>query len=234
MCSYLGKKAMKAESNFNRALREAVSGELSDAILHEAKIPHTFSDGFLRKMDKLTKAEKSRFWRMTSTVPKRFAVIMASLLIITLTACSIPSVRAAVVGFIKETYDNCVRLFTGDVGSNKISDQYGLTELPDGFTETDRTESNSRRIVSYQNANGNQIILTQNTAEDYSVFLDNENGKLSEISISDMNVTVYESDDCTVAVWLQDSYAFHLAVYGDYDTDSIIRLIKSVQPSKAK
>lgn len=106
MCSYLGKKAMKAENNFNRALREAVSGELSDAILHEAKIPHTFSDGFLRKMDKLTKAEKSRFWRMTSTVPKRFAVIMASLLIITLTACSIPSVRAAVVGFIKETYGN--------------------------------------------------------------------------------------------------------------------------------
>ena len=73
MCSYLGKKAMKAENNFNRALREAVSGELSDAILHEAKIPHTFSDGFLRKMDKLTKAEKSRFWRMTSTVPKSFA-----------------------------------------------------------------------------------------------------------------------------------------------------------------
>ncbi|MEF2688323.1 MAG: DUF4367 domain-containing protein, partial [Christensenellales bacterium] len=215
---------MKAENNFNRALREAVSGELSDAILHEAKIPHTFSDGFLRKMDKLTKAEKSRFWRMTSTVPKRFAVIMASLLIITLTACSIPSVRAAVVGFIKETYDNCVRLFTGDVGSNKISDQYGLTELPDGFTETDRTESNSRRIVSYQNANGNQIILTQNTAEDYSVFLDNENGKLSEITLSDMNISVYKSDDCTVGIWLQDEYAFHLTVYGDYDMDFIMKL----------
>lgn len=80
---------MIAENNFNRALREAVSSELSDAILHEAKNPHTFSDDFLRKMDKLTKAEQSRFWRMTSTVPKRIAVIMASLLIITLTACSI-------------------------------------------------------------------------------------------------------------------------------------------------
>ena len=112
------------ENSFNRALREVISGEFSNIPLHEAEIPHTFSNGFLRKMDKLTKAEKNRFWRMTSTAPKRFAVIMASLLIITLTACSIPSVRAAVVGFIKETYDNCVRLFTGDVGSNKISDQY--------------------------------------------------------------------------------------------------------------
>lgn len=171
---------------------------------------------------------------MTNTAPRRVAVVLASLLIIILTACSIPPVRAAVVGFIKETYDNCVRLFTGDVGSNKISDQYGLTELPDGFTETDRTESNSRRIVSYQNANGNQIILAQSITEDYSVFLDNENGKLSEISISDMNVSVYESDDCTVAVWLQDSYAFHLAVYGDYDMDFMIRLIEAVQPSTTK
>ena len=183
MCSYLGKKAMKAENNFNRALREAVSGELSDAILHEAKIPHTFSDGFLRKMDKLTKAEKSRFWRMTSTVPKRIAVIMASLLIITLTACSIPSVRAAVVGFIKETYDNCIRLFTGGVGSNNISDQYGITELPDGFAEIGRKESDARCIVCYQNEKGDQIVLTQSITEDHSIFLDNENGELSEITL---------------------------------------------------
>lgn len=222
------------ENNLSIALREVVSSEFSNIPINEDEINYTFSNRFLNRMDKLTKVEKSRFWRMTNTAPRRVAVVLASLLIIILTACSIPPVRAAVVGFIKETYDNCVRLFTGDVGSNKISDQYGLTELPDGFTETDRTESNSRRIVSYQNANGNQIILAQSITEDYSVFLDNENGKLSEISISDMNVSVYDSDDCTVAVWLQDSYAFHLAVYGDYDMDFIIRLIEAVQPSTTK
>lgn len=221
---------MIAENNFYRALREAVSGELSDAILHEAKIPHTFSDDFLCKMDKLTRAEKRRFWRMTSTVPKRIAVIMASFLIITLTACSIPSVRAAVIGFIKETYDNCIRLFTNDVGSNIISVQYGITELPDGFAEISRKESDARYIVNYQNAKGVQIILTQSIAEDYSIFLDNENWELSEISLSGMNVSVYKSDDCTVGIWLQDEYAFHLTVYGDYDVDFLIRLIEGVRP----
>lgn len=222
------------ENNLSIALREVVSSEFSNIPMNEDEIHYTFSNRFLNKMDKLTKAEKSRFWRMTNTAPRRVAVVLVSLLIIILTACSIPPVRAAVVGFIKETCDNCVRLFTGDVGSNKISDQYGLTELPDGFTETDRKESNSRRIVSYQNAKGDQIILSQSITEDYSVFLDNENGELSEINISDMNVSVYESDDCTVAVWLQDSYAFHLAVYGDYDMDFMIRLIEAVQPSKTK
>ena len=217
------------ENSFNRALREVISGEFSNIPLHEAEIPHTFSNGFLRKMDKLTKAEKNRFWRMTSRAPKRFAVIMASLLIITLTACSIPSVRAAVVGFIKETYNNCIRLFTDDGGRNKLSEQYGFTALPDGFTEISRKESNARYIVSYQKANGDQIILTQSIAEDYSIFLDNENGELSEIDLSGTNVSVYESDDCTVAIWLQDSYAFHLTIYGDYDIDYIIDLVGTVQ-----
>ena len=217
------------ENNLSMALREVVSSEFSNIPINEDEINYTFSNRFLNKMDKLTKAEKSRFWRMTNTAPRRVAVVLASLLIIILTACSIPPVRAAVVGFIKETYDNCVRLFTGDVGSNKISDQYGLTELPDGFTETGRTESNSRRIVSYQNAYGNQIIFTHSTAEDYSVFLDNEDGELSEIDISGINVSVYESDDCMVAVWLQDQYAFHLTVYGDYGIDYIIDLAGTVQ-----
>lgn len=222
------------ENNLSIALREVVSSEFSNIPMNEDEIHYTFSNRFLNKMDKLTKAEKSRFWRMTNTAPRRVAVVLASLLIIILTACSIPPVRAAVVGFIKETYDNCIHFFTGEVGSTKISVQYGLTELPDGITETSRKESNSRRIVSYQNAKGDQIILSQSITEDYSVFLDNENGELSEINISDMNVSVYESDDCTVAVWLQDSYAFHLAVYGDYDMDFMIRLIEAVQPSTTK
>lgn len=217
------------ENSFNRALREVISGEFSNIPLHEAEIPHTFSNGFLRKMDKLTKAEKNRFWRMTSTAPKRFAVIMASLLIITLTACSIPSVRAAVVGFIKETYDNCIRLFTGGVGSNNISDQYGITELPDGFAEIGRKESDARCIVCYQNEKGDQIVLTQSITEDHSIFLDNENGELSEITLSDMNISVYKSDDCTVGIWLQDEYAFHLTVYGDYDMDFIMKLVGAVK-----
>ena len=217
------------ENNLSRALREVVSGEFSNIPLHEAEIPHTFSNGFLRKMDKLAKAEKNRIWRMTSTAPKRIAVIMASLLIILLTACSIPSVRAAIVGFIKETYDNCIRLFTNDEGRNKLSEQYGFTALPDGFTEISRKESDARYSVSYQKVNGDQIILTQSITEDYSVFLDNENGELSEINLSGINVSVYESDDCMVAVWLQDQYAFHLTVYGNYDIDLIIELIGTVQ-----
>lgn len=213
----------------NAVLREVVSREFANIPQRENEIAYEFSDGFTRRMDKLTKAEKSRFWRMTNTVPKRAAAIVIAIMLISLTACSIPSVRAVVVDFIKETYENCIHLFTGESGSQKISEHYELTELPDGFEEISITETSTRSIVSYQNANGDQIILTQSITEDYSIFLDNENGDLSEINLSGMRVSVYESDNCMVAVWLQDQYAFHLTVYGDYDMDLMIKLVGMVQ-----
>lgn len=213
----------------NAALREVVSREFADIPQQENKIDYAFSDDFMRRMDKLTKAEKSRFWRMTNTIPKRVAAVFVAIMLIALTACSIPTVRAAVVDFIKETYDNCIRLFTGETGSKKISAHYVLTDLPDGFEEISTTETGTRNIVSYQNANGDQIILTQSITEDYAIFLDNENGDLSEINLSDMKVSVYESDDCMVAIWLQDQYAFHLTIYGDYDMDFIIKQVGAVK-----
>lgn len=213
----------------NAALREVVSREFADIPQQENKIDYAFSDDFMRRMDKLTKAEKSRFWRMTNTIPKRVAAVFVAIMLIALTACSIPTVRAAVVDFIKETYDNCIRLFTGETGSKKISAHYVLTDLPDGFEEISTTETGTRNIVSYQNANGDQIILTQSITEDYVIFLDNENGDLSEINLSGMKVSVYESDDCMVAIWLQDQYAFHLTIYGDYDMDFIIKQVGAVK-----
>lgn len=213
----------------NAALREVVSREFADIPQHENEIAYKFSDGFTRRMDKLTKAEKSRFWRMTNTIPKRVAAVFVVIMLITLTACSIPTVRAAVVDFIKETYDNCIRLFTGEAGSKMISEHYVLTELPEGFTEINRTETDPMYITHYQNSDGDEIVLTQSITDQFSIHMDNEHGIISEINLSGMNITIYESDDCMVAVWLQDQYAFDLTVYGDYDMDFIIKLVGTVK-----
>lgn len=213
----------------NAALRDVVSREFVDIPQHENEIAYEFSDSFMRRMDKLTKTEKSRFWRMTNTIPKRVAAVFIAIMLIALTACSIPTVRAAVVDFIKETYENCIHLFTGETGSKKISEHYVLTELPDGFVETSSFDKDTRCVVVYQNEVNEQIILSQSKTEDYWIAIDVEKGEISEISLSGKNVTIYESEDCMVAVWLQDQYAFDLTVYGSCDMDEMIKLIESVK-----
>ena len=205
-----------AENKLKTALREVVSAEFAEIPKNEREINHSFSDDFLRRMDKLTHAQRSRFWRMTNTVPKRVAAVAAAFLLIALTACSIPSVRAAATKFIRETFDS-------------YTEYYRLTELPDGYAEEIVVKNDSCCISFYQNEAGERIIFAQSVTEDFAIDVDNENGKHSQIDLSGTDVSIYESAGVMVAVWLHDQYAFSLTVYGDYGIDLMIKLIDSVQ-----
>lgn len=165
---------------------------------------------------------------MTCTAPRRVAVILVSLLVVTLTACSFPSVRAAATKFIQETYENCVRFFTEDSSCEQISEHYQISELPDGFVEESVIEDAARYTVVYQNDVGNRIVFSQSITDDYWIDIDSENGKLYERNVSDMDVSIYESEDCIVAIWLHEQYAFNITCYGGIDLDQIIMLISSV------
>ena len=115
------------------ALREAASREFAGIPQSDGDITYTFSPRFTRRMNRLTKAEKSWLWRMTSTASKRAAAAGIAVILIALTACSIPAVREPVATFFKETYENCVRFFTRNAGADQIAERYTLTELPEGF-----------------------------------------------------------------------------------------------------
>ena len=222
---------MTYENNFNKALREAASYEFSNIPLRECEIPYTFSNEFLNKMGKLTKTEKRRFWRMTSTLPRKLAVIAASLLIVTLAACSIPSVRTAVTTFFRDTYDSFVHFFTDDTGTGQILTQYVLADIPDGFSEAESIEDDTFCIHVYINDADNEIVLSQSITSDYSIYLDNEQSEITDVVISGMDVSILDSpeNNCKAAIWLADGYAFELTVYGDYDLDFIVQLVLAVE-----
>ena len=218
-----------AENKLKTALREVVSAEFAEIPGNEREINHSFSDDFLRRMDKLTHAQRSRFWRMTNTVPKRVAAVAAAFLLIALTACSIPSVRAAATKFIRETFDSYVHFFTEKSERRQITEYYRLTELPDGYAEEIVVKNDSCCISFYQNEAGDRIIFAQSVTEDFAIDVDNEHGKHSQIDLSGTDVSIYESAGVMVAVWLHDQYAFNLTVYGDCGIDLMIKLIDSVQ-----
>ena len=175
-----------AENKLKTALREVVSAEFAEIPGNEREINHSFSDDFLRRMDKLTHAQQSRFWRMTNTVPKRVAAVAAAFLLIALTACSIPSVRAAATKFIRETFDSYVHFFTEKSERRQITEYYRLTELPDGYAEEIVVKNDSCCISFYQNEAGDRIIFAQSVTEDFAIDVDNENGKHSQIDLSEI------------------------------------------------
>ena len=211
------------------ALREAASREFADMPQSDGDITYTFSPRFTRRMNRLTKAEKSWLWRMTSTASKRAAAAGIAMILIALTACSIPAIREPVAAFFKGTYENCVRFFTGNAGAERIAERYTLTELPDGFEAVYTVDNDASFTVVYRNEDGEEIILSQSVGADYWIDIDTQRGTLTEIDLSGVTVTLYEADGCMVALWQQDGYAFDLTIYGGLDREQVLRLVNSVR-----
>lgn len=211
------------------ALREAAFLEFAAISQSDSDIAYTFSPRFTHKMSRLAKDEKSWFWRMTSTAPKRAAAVGIAMILVVLTAYGIPAVREPVTAFFKETYENCVRFFTGNAGAGRIAEHYTLTELPNGFDAVHTVDNDASFTVVYRNEDGEEIILSQSIGADYRIDIDTQHGTLIEIDLSGVTVNLYETDGCMVALWQQDGYAFDLTVYGSLDRERVLRLVNSVQ-----
>ena len=166
---------------------------------------------------------------MTSTASKRAAAAGIAVILIALTACSIPAVREPVATFFKETYENCVRFFTGNAGADRIAERYTLTELPEGFEAVYTVDNDASFTVVYRNEDGEEIILSQSVGADYWIDIDTQHGTLTEIDLPSVTVTLYEADGCMVALWQQDGYAFDLTIYGGLDREQVLRLVNSVR-----
>ena len=165
------------------ALREAASREFAGMPQSDDDITYTFSPRFTRRMNRLAKAEKSWLWRMTSTASKRAAAAGIAMILIALTACSIPAIREPVAAFFKGTYENCVRFFTGNAGADRIAERYTLTELPDGFEAVYTVDNDASFTVVYRNEDGEEIILSQSVGADYWIDIDTQHGTLTEIDL---------------------------------------------------
>lgn len=211
------------------ALREAAFLEFAAIPQSDSDIAYTFSPRFTHRMNRLAKDEKSWFWRMTSTAPKRAAAVGIAMILVVLTAYGIPAVREPVTAFFKETYENCVRFFTGNAGAGRIAKHYTLTELPDGFEAVHTVDNDASFTVVYRNEDGEEIILSQSIGADYWIDIDTQHGTLIEIDLSGVTVNLYETEGYMVALWQQDGYAFDLTVYGSLDRERVLRLVNSVQ-----
>ena len=63
------------KEQFISALREAVSAEFENIPKSENAIEFSFSNAFNKKMQRLIKSQKSSYWNLIKTVPKRVAIV---------------------------------------------------------------------------------------------------------------------------------------------------------------
>lgn len=211
------------------ALTTVVSSEFADVPEDDALINIQPSLKFQKKMAKLIKQEKRVVWHYTNTTYKRVIILVAVLLMMFTTACSVSAIREPIVKFFTEAYESFTRYFFEGDTIGTITNVYEIKEVPDGF-ELEQFDANDSTVYTvYVNGLNKKIILTQSITDGGDPTADIENGVVKEIQISGNSINLYTNAYVTQAYWVQDGYFMTLLYEGNITEDDIIKIIENIK-----
>ena len=162
---------MISDETLKKATAEADQA-IRDSLPAPAECEHEFSPSFQRKMRRTFRKAK---YPVIYKLPKYAACFVLVVVLASSTWLTVDAeARAAFFAWVREQYETFIEYrFVGDTTQNDKSKQYELTQLPDGFFETNRMESKGNAVVIYQNGSGKTIQFTYSQGDDsISLFLE--------------------------------------------------------------
>lgn len=220
------------------ALQEAYSMELAGMSSEEELIEDkglTFSPAFERKMKKLIR-------RTDHPIRYRVAQIAACLLLAALlsgcTALAIsPEVRAAFVGWVRETYEIWfVYKYEGEDQELPKDTEFQITWLPEGFVEVEHSASKNQSHTLYLDGNNNFIsFIYTRSMESATLFIEESEVGAQTVQIGDLYADLYLGQrlgGANALVWYDRGALFGLQ--GNCSSEELIKIAESVKAVQLK
>lgn len=215
-----------SKEEWKQAFQDSITAEFAEVPLREEEIEYTFSEAFLKNMDKLVHCQKKRSWNMLNTAKKRVAMFAIMILALFMTACSIKEIRLEFMRWYEEVYGGFEHKFELKTFERRITNEYGLTVIPKGFKEVARLTGPSSRMTGYENEEGDYIALEQYATDELVVFKDSK--KEYVVLIREIEVQVYEYAERVSAVWLEKGDCMILTYYGCEDVEDVKAIIETI------
>ena len=144
-----------------------------------------------------------------------------------------PQARADITRWVAEQTGNVLDFqFRGDSPAQPIP-QYQITALPEGYVETERTDSFAAGNVTYKNSDGDMILLDYAYMQDgaSSSFILNDTDTMSDIRVSGMPgklilSTEEKSFDCIL--WIDAAQNLQFTITAVAEESVIIAMAESV------
>lgn len=223
-------------SEFNMAFSTVIEEEFAN-IPDESEIEFEFSDEFNRKMQELidsigaNNGQQPKNDRKSRLNIKGLIALAATLALLLAGLVSVNATGNPIVNFIVKTYEDFKEiLFAGD-GAAEIDHVYAFTEVPEGFTETERVLNDDMSFVRYENSETGAVIeLSQSTANVTTMFLDDKSVKSKTLSDDGEYVEIYcgESDEIYNEFWIEDTYSMELLYSGETSYDELLKMINAI------
>lgn len=216
-------------AQLNQAFREVASMEFVDIPCEETYIDFSFSEQFVKRMEKLISRQRKPYWEYVNTAVKRVAIVAIAFLSVLITACSNDEFREPIIRRMEQLEGTIRHYFIeGDV-KNDIINKYFLKLIPNDFKLVLELGNSTWHMVRYQNKDGNQIEFEQYATEELNYNVENDYVNEYSVEIREVEVLIFEYTDYIRAIWTEDGYGMGLIYKGCTDVDVIIEMIETME-----
>lgn len=188
----------------------------------------TFTEKFEKKMQKLIKSQKKPYYNMTNSVGKRFACVIAAVIILFTMMMSVSAIREPFIKFIVETFDKYSAIYFAEkpTQATKPFERIIPEYIPDGFEITTDSNYDIYSFIEYKNETGNIFTLQQRYCDENHMLIDTENAQPQKILINNEEAIYYEKSDTKYLVFAKEEYCFILI--GNLEKEEIIKIAESI------
>lgn len=219
-----------SNAQFKEAFREVIASEFSHIPVNEDEIDYVFSERFNKRMAKLINSQRKSYYKFINTAAKRVAIIFVIILTMFTAAFSVKAIREPIIEFVKHIYETFIHYSVEGDTVDKITKEYTIKVLPDGFEQTDIVRSENSIITFYENASEDFIEFSQMTTESHlGHFVDNEVGEIHSENVNGIEVEFKEWNDTKSVIWINHGYVFTINCYSDIGFDMIKQMITSIK-----
>lgn len=224
---------------------------LTDAILREATAeaerfrlslvpedgePHEFSKRFLRKMEKLIRRANHPIRYQVMRTAAAVALVIVTLFGAVMAVS--PEARAAVIGWIKETFGVYTHYSSGnttpeDTNIDPIQYEYHFSEIPEGYTELMSEDIPGGKAYLFADNSGNILHFTYTYDPDNnSLFIETENYEYHNGLVNDLHADIYISlheNDTSIIIWQDQQNGVIFEIHAMSDQTGLIAIAETVE-----
>lgn len=185
------------------------------------------------RIEKISKKANSPF-RYVHRISKAAAIVIICVTITLSVTMGVEAIRTPILNFFTDLFGQIFHVSTDDVGlldkyPKVIQEPCAPTYLPDGFVQTEKSETETEIVLTYQNDANQTIMFRQSIVQ--SVTYDIPDGAEmldDEFMVNGYEGRLYRYNNKLYTIWQANKYFFEIQLDSNIDINECLKIAESV------
>lgn len=185
------------------------------------------------RIEKISKKANSPF-RYVHRISKAAAIVIICATITLSVAMGVEAIRTPIVNFFTELFGEIFHVSTEDMDlldkyRKVIEEPCSPTYLPEGFVQTEKSETETEIVLTYQNDANQTILFRQSIVQSVTYEIPNGAEMLDdEFMINGFEGRLYRYNNKLYTIWQANKYFFEIQLDSNIDINECLKIAESV------